>query len=58
MCLQERRERYLLQHQQASVELRIDNENVVQIISNFQKEVASLYSEKYQFYKIFRFQDF
>ena len=36
--LQERRERY----QQASVELRIDDENVVQLISNFHKEVASL----------------
>ena len=40
--LQERRERYLRQHQQAPVELRIDDENVVQMISSFHEDVASL----------------
>lgn len=32
--LQERRERHLWQHQQVSVELRIDDENVVQMMSS------------------------
>ena len=36
------KKRYLWQHQLASVELKIDDKNVVQMISKFHKEVTAL----------------